>query len=155
VVERVVSGGQTGADQSGWRAALAPGIITGGWMPAGFSTEDGPPPEFSALYGARELAGAGYPERTRANVRDSDATNWFGDATSPGGKTTLIACLKLGRPTFEVIEGETRPSHVAAWIATEGVKVLNVAGNRESTAPGIGARVERFLLEAFRRITAW
>jgi len=30
--------------------------------------------------------------------------------------------------------------------------VLNVAGNRESEAPSIGDRVERFLADVFRRL---
>jgi hypothetical protein len=37
-------------------------------------------------------------------------------------------------------------------IEAEEVRVLNVAGSRESRAPGIGDRVERFLLEVFRRL---
>ena len=48
MLERVISGGQTGADQAGWRAARAFGIPTGGAMPKGFLTEDGPCPEFAA-----------------------------------------------------------------------------------------------------------
>ena len=32
-LERVITGGQTGADQAGWRSAQAVGITTGGWMP--------------------------------------------------------------------------------------------------------------------------
>jgi hypothetical protein len=81
-------------------------------MPLGFLTEAGPRPDFAGLYGATELAG-GYPDRTRANARDSD---------------------------------------VADWIRAEEVRVLNVAGNRESSNPGIGARVERFLVAVFRRL---
>jgi hypothetical protein len=38
MIERVISGGQTGADQAGWRAARAAGIPTGGFMPKGFLT---------------------------------------------------------------------------------------------------------------------
>jgi Circularly permutated YpsA SLOG family len=152
MLERVVSGGQTGADQAGWRAARAVGIATGGRMPRGFLTEAGPRPEFAGLYGATELAG-GYPERTRANARDSDATLWFGDPDSPGGRTTLKACEASGRDVLEVLDGFTRPSDVADWIRAEEVRVLNVAGNRESTSPGIGARVERFPVAVFRRLT--
>jgi Circularly permutated YpsA SLOG family len=152
MLERVVSGGQSGADQAGWRAARALGFATGGWMPRGFRTEAGPRPDFAELYGAVEMPGGGYPERTRANARDSDATLWFGDADSPGGRTTLRACAAPGRPAFEVLEGLTRPSDVAAWIGAEEVRVLNVAGHRESTQPGIGERVERFLLEVLRRL---
>ncbi len=74
MLDRVVGGGQTGADQAGWRAAKASGIATGGWMPAEFMTEAGPRPEFAEMFGAVELPGGGYVERTRANARDSDAT---------------------------------------------------------------------------------
>jgi hypothetical protein len=35
-----------------------------------------------------------------------------------------------------VVEGQTRPSEVADWIGANGFRVLNVAGNRESKAPG-------------------
>jgi hypothetical protein len=138
MLERVVTGGQTGADQAGWRAARACGIPTGGAMPRGFLTEDGPRPGFAELFGAVELPGGGYPERTRANARDSDATVWFGDPESPGGRTTLRACAGFGKPVYLVTEGLTRPTDVAAWIEAEEVRVLNEAGNPESTEPGIG-----------------
>jgi len=49
MLERVISGGQTGADQAGWRAARASGIPTGGAMPGGFLTEDGARPDFAEL----------------------------------------------------------------------------------------------------------
>ena len=42
-----------------------------------------------------------------------------------------------------------RPSDVAGWINRTRVKVLNVAGNRESPAPGIGDKTEAFLLVVF------
>ncbi len=35
MLDKVVSGGQTGADQAAWRVARAYRIATGGWMPAG------------------------------------------------------------------------------------------------------------------------
>jgi len=41
---------------------------------------------------------------------------------------------------------------VVAWIVAHEIHVLNVAGNRESRAPGIGARVERFLADVFRQL---
>ncbi len=60
---RIVSGGQTGADQAGWRAARSLGLRTGRWIPRGFETEAGPRLEFAREFGAVELAG-GYRERT-------------------------------------------------------------------------------------------
>lgn len=147
----IISGGQTGADQAGWRAARAAGLPTGGAMPRGFKTEDGPRPEFAAMYGARELATDDYPARTQRNVIESDATIWFGDPTSKGGDCTLTNCRAFNRPCLVVAEG-VRPSEVAAWIVEKGVKVLNVAGNREGTAPGIGQRTEAFLARVFARL---
>ena len=54
-------------------------------MPEGFLTEAGPRPEYAEMFGAVELPGGGYRQRTRANVRDSDVTIWFGNPESPGG----------------------------------------------------------------------
>jgi hypothetical protein len=51
-----------------------------------------------------------------------------------------------------VTEGLAQPSEVAAWIEAEVVRVLNVAGNRESTEPGIGEPAERFLVAVFRQM---
>ncbi len=35
MIERILTGGQTGADQAALRAARAAGIATGGWAPKG------------------------------------------------------------------------------------------------------------------------
>ncbi len=44
-------------------------------------------------------------------------------------------------------------SDVTQWLRNHPqIQVLNVAGNRESKNPGIGARVERFLTVVFRRL---
>lgn len=154
-LDRVISGGQTGVDQAGLRAARSAGIPTGGWAPKGWLTEspDGrrnvAAPELAEL-GLVECPESGYKARTIANVRDSDATLWFGDYHSPGGKATLDACRALNRPFMLVFQGVTKPSEVRAWLAEKGVRTLNVAGNRESKYPGVGERAERFLGVVFR-----
>jgi hypothetical protein len=151
VLERVISGGQTGADRAGWRAARAHHLATGGWMPRGFRAEDGNHPEFAPLYGARELPTDDYPARTRANVRDSDATLLFADEPDADGSgLTLRCCLELSRPC-RILRPADRPhpGATAAWIAARTIRTLNVAGSRESVAPGIGARIERHLDEVF------
>jgi hypothetical protein len=152
MLERIVSGGQTGADQAGWRAARAYGLPTAGAMPRGFLTEDGPRPEFAHLYRAVELPSTSYPARTKFNVLDADATLWFGDRHSSGGVATLDACRLRGRPFLIVDPGATTPSQVRDWLAAHDVRTLNVAGSRESKAPGIGERVEAFLGQVFRRL---
>src|SRR3954464_2058117 len=100
MLTKVVSGGQTGADQAGWRAARAFGIPTGGFMPAGFLTEDGKRPDLAEAFGAVELTTADYPARPRRNAAEADATPWFGSTDTPGARATLrgnrrLRCLFL------------------------------------------------------------
>jgi len=153
LIERVISGGQTGADQAGWRAARAHGIATGGWMPRGFLTEDGNHPELAVLFGAAEMPTADYPARTRRNAEVADVTLWFGATSSPGARTTLAACRQLGRPYLHIEPGQAiRPSVVAACLKERRPRIVNIAGNRESGSPGIGNRVERFLRTVFEQL---
>ena len=79
MLDKIISGGQTGADQVALRAARAPGVPTGGWAPKGWLTEDGPAP-WLADFGLAECPEPGYSARTLANVRDSDVTLRFGTA---------------------------------------------------------------------------
>jgi hypothetical protein len=153
MLEKIISGGQTGADQAAWRTAKACGIATAGWMPKGFLTEEGNRPEFATLYGAREMPTAAYPPRTRQNAQDSDATLWFGHTDTSGARTTIDACHQLGRAYMLVVPGQAiHPSQVAAWIGEFPIRILNVAGNRESKAPGIGQSVERFLTQLLHQL---
>lgn len=152
MLELVLSGGQTGVDQAALRAAHAVGLATGGAMPRGFLTEDGPRPDLAEMFGVVELASADYPTRTRRNVDDADAVLWLGDWHSPGARTTLDHCRLTRKPFFIIMPMTTRPSEVVAWLRTGGYRVLNVAGSRESRAPGIGARAERFLTTVFRQL---
>ena len=76
-VHTIISGGQVGADQAGWEAAIDLGLETGGQMPRGFRTHFGNDPDVGALYGATESASRDWPPRTRENIRNSDATIIF------------------------------------------------------------------------------
>ena len=104
------------------------------------------------MYGAAEMPTDSYPARTKRNALESDGTIWFGDTDSPGGRVTLATCRAGERPYLVVADG-VRPSAVVAWLrARPHVRTVNVAGNRESTSPGIGARVERFMADVFRQL---
>lgn len=150
-LERVISGGQTGADRAALAAAKAAGIPTGGWMPRGFRAQDGARPEFAELYGLREHASDRYPPRTALNVKESDSTLRFAtDWDSPGEVLTLSLCERYGRPRLDVTPaGPVTPADVAAWLRENEVRILNVAGNTERTSPGIEAFVAGFLAEVF------
>jgi hypothetical protein len=142
---KIISGGQTGADQGALVAAHQLGIETGGWMPHGALTENGPAPALLGLYKLREHRSMGYPPRTRANVRDSDGTIWIGTVGSPGYRCTSTACVDYDKP-FKVI---TCYSELREFTRVHNIRVLNVAGNRASRNPGIHARTARIIKEAF------
>jgi hypothetical protein len=154
LIAKVISGGQTGADQAALLAARAAGIPTGGWAPWDWMTEDGPAP-WLADYGLQMHPDRDtYPERTERNVRDADACLWFGNPHSPGGRLTLSLCAEHDVDCWVVIS-ESTPQDVADWLRgtvfpgnDEGV-VLMVAGNRESRAQGIGEQAMRFLTDLF------
>src|SRR5215510_967319 len=71
LVQKLVSGGQTGADRAALDWAIAWQIPHGGWCPLGRLAEDGP---IAAKYQLKETPTADYAERTLWNVRDSDGT---------------------------------------------------------------------------------
>ncbi len=133
VLDRVVCGDQTGADQAGCRAARAPGFPTGGWLPAEFPTDDVPRPEFAELFGAPELPGGWLPGQPG------------GGDDAPGLRRVREAGLSGDRRVDPTV-GHGGLDH------GRGVRVLNVAGNRGSTEPGIGERAERFLVAVFDRL---
>jgi hypothetical protein len=146
MLDKILSGGQVGAEQAAWRAAKAYGVASDGWMPRGFLAEDGPHPEFAQQYGAAELPADSEIAPTEQNVRDTDATLWFGETTTSGAQATVGACQALGKPCMLIYPGVSfEPSHVAAWVADNTIRTLNVAGSREGEEPGIGDRVEQFL----------
>jgi hypothetical protein len=151
-LERVISGGQTGADRAALIAARSAGIPTGGWMPRGFIAHDGTHPEFAELYGIHETTSARYQPRTALNVKESDATLRFATVwDSPGEVLTLSLCEKYGKPHLDITLGAAPgPVAVVAWITANNVRVLNVAGNTERTSPGIQEQVVGFLEEVFR-----
>jgi hypothetical protein len=150
MLDRVISGGQSGAARAGWRAAKAAGISTGGAMPHGFQAKDGQHPEFAAEFGAHELPYFGYSVRTKVNVEGADGTLWFGSPDSPGDQLALEWCRALKKPFLVVPLSAVMvsPSYVATWITDKKIKTLNVAA-REGKALAIGARVEAFLTRVF------
>jgi len=157
-VTKIISGGQTGADIGGLRAAKQLGIATGGWMPKGWHTEAGPRPEYAAEFGMKEYQVAGYPARTKANVLWADGTIVFG--TGRGSNLTRSYCDMRGRPMYSVVRTEWREfvkfgggvTGFVSWLERYNVQILNVAGRRESKAPGIERYVTEFLIRVLKEV---
>lgn len=148
-LKRIISGGQTGADQGGLRAAERLDLLTGGFAPKGFRTEEGNQPWLGTKFGLVETATTLYTQRTMANVALADATLIMGKTTSPGTRSTLAICASLKKPFL--LNPKTH-QEFREWLAEHEVETLNVAGNRESVNPGIGKQVENFIFRALEII---
>ncbi len=146
MITKIISGAQTGADQAGLEAGKILKLETGGIAPKGFKTETGFNPALKELYGITESGSPNYRTRTIENVKNSSATIWFGNESSPGGKLTINSCKQFGKP---YIINPTKESFLR-WINWNNIVILNVSGNRESTNPGIFEKVKNFLVEVLR-----
>jgi hypothetical protein len=143
-IERIVSGGQTGVDRGALDAALALGIEHGGWCPRGRLAEDGPIP---GRYQLIETESADYPARTERNVIDSDGTLiLYRQRLGGGTELTRRMAARHGRPCCLVdLDQSLDLPAVRQWLIDSGICVLNVAGPRESSSPGIAQATASFL----------
>lgn len=123
-IEKIISGGQTGADQGGLEAGKKLGLLTGGTAPFGCRTEKG---SQTALlrdtYNLVPNLSRDYPPRTKQNVLDSDGTVLFGDAGSPGSRLTLRLCQQYKKPCLivpmEALNEELRSKSLIETFRTE------------------------------------
>jgi len=136
ILDRIVSGGQTGVDRAGLDVAIELGMQHGGWCPRGRRAEDG---RISECYDLRETESSDYAVRTEQNVLDSDGTLVLYLSELRGGtELTYRMTQKHGRPSMLVDLGApVSVDVVRQWIAGEGIRVLNVAGPRASQSEGI------------------
>jgi hypothetical protein len=152
IIQKIVSGGQTGADRAALDAAIAVAIPHGGWCPKGRRAEDGTIP---ARYNLIETPRADYLQRTEWNVRDSDGTVVFTLARRVGGGSlrTLEFAGRHRRPCIHIARdaGGDAAQRLREFIGEHGIRTLNVAGSRESKEPGIGAWVGEVMRDALFR----
>ncbi len=147
-VLKVVSGGQTGVDRAALDAALEVGLPVGGWCPRGRRAEDGVIP---ARYPLQEAPSVRYEQRTRLNVEHSDGTLILARGPLSGGtQQTLLFARRMQKPHW-VVQLDRQPAWDAAlaWLLEHHIRVLNVAGPRESNAPGIAAQARAWLVPLF------
>ncbi len=149
MLKKIISGGQTGADQAGLDVAIKFNIRHGGWIPKGRLTEDGP---LSSRYRMTEMKTADYRERTKKNIEDSHGTVIVSRGELTGGsKLTLNHARVINRPHIYIdllsTEDFEASIFLKSFILENQIEVLNVAGPRRSHHPGIYADV-KMVLEA-------
>ena len=141
---RIISGGQTGVDRAALDIAIELGMPHGGWCPCGRIAEDGIIDVHYQLY---ETDSEDYAQRTDFNVRDADGTLILNAGELSGGTALTVQCAKqLNKPYLIINLNEPFSFEpVYAWLNWHGIKILNIAGPRESKCQGIYSLTEQFL----------
>jgi len=153
-VNKIISGGQSGADLAGLRAGRFMKMYTGGTAPAGYLTENGSNFDLKD-YGLNQHKSPSYQPRTAKNIKDADMTIVFGNLNSPGSLLTCDLCVKYNKPSYlvEKIDIEKHKDKLLKFIVENNAKIINIAGNRESVNKGIEKKVFMFLVELLSRST--
>jgi len=139
MINKIISGGQTGADQAALDAAIQWQIPHGGRIPKGRLTESGILPE---RYKLQEMPTGSYPARTEQNVIESDGTLIISHGKPSGSpKYSQEMALKYHRPYLHIDLNNNNAfdaaKHVYQWIKMHNIGSLNVAGSRASEDPYI------------------
>lgn len=151
VIQKIISGGQTGAARAALDAAIRLGIPYGGWIPKGRLTEDGFLPE---KYQLKEMPTSSLAKRTQQNILDSDGTLILthGDPVD-GSEIAIKEAHKRQHPCLHIDLGATSAFQaalaVADWIYENQIEVLNVTGSRASINPDIYQNTLHILESAY------
>lgn len=166
---KVISGGQTGMDQSGLKIAKEAGIATGGVMTRGWITEYGTAENLRKEYGLTEdektedkdKFNKRYKSRTKQNAENADGTIYFVvDPKTSKGLVATKKSAKNGRKTSNMLiispddmtdEGEA-VNKIVSYIKNNDIRILNVAGSRQSSFaenPELKEGYERLIRKAF------
>ncbi|GAG77482.1 unnamed protein product, partial [marine sediment metagenome] len=136
---KIISGGQTGADQAALDAAIRLEFPYGGWISKGRRTEDGILPY---TYELKALKSAGHPNHTERNIMDADGILIISHGKLIGGSVQPRKLAKKYNRQFLHINLDETPAFIAAskinnWIIEYDIEILNVTGSRASKDPTI------------------
>lgn len=151
MIKKLISNGQPGAARAALDWAIAHGIPHGGHCPKHRKVLDGKLDQRYELTESGDLKDTGSKE---ANVRESDGTVVFTLEKELQGYARIAYDLakKHGKPSLHMAgTSEQTGRDLARFIEVNDIRVLNVAGSRESEELGIYLVVEDTLNEAFPR----
>jgi Circularly permutated YpsA SLOG family len=160
---KIISGGQTGVDMGALIAATTWGFETGGYAPLGWLTENGKNLKLE-FYGLIEDKTASqkdaYASRTVKNIEISDGTIVLGDASSAGSRLTIAKTKELNKKLLTIPldavmnKQQDSASMIFNFIVSNQIQTLNIAGNRESKAPGIQKATTNIIEKVLKMILA-
>lgn len=168
IMIEIRSGGQTGADRAALDAAKSLNLSIGGWCPQGRIDENGViPPQYGEL---KEIEGTfnsekeNYDARTKRNIQDSDATlilvpriplpTHIKDGTVLTINEVGLQDKKHFLFDLSLSDNEELVTECIEWIKENNINILNIAGPRESSSPGIYKASYDFLLNFLTKLQA-
>jgi hypothetical protein len=134
-IDKIISGGQTGADRAALDFALEKDIETGGFVPKNRWAEDG---RINGKYpNLRETATEQLAERTKLNVKNADATLILSHGELTGGSClTKELAEKYQKPVlhldFSIWGVDEAVEMTKKWLDSIECETLNIAGSRAS-----------------------
>ncbi|MFK5951797.1 MAG: putative molybdenum carrier protein [Desulfobacterium sp.] len=151
MIEKIISGGQTGGDRAALDTAIKFNIDHGGWVPAGRKAEDGVIP---SQYHLDEMDTEDYARRTEQNIRAAQGTIIISRGHLKGGSLlTWELAHTLKKPCCHVDLNDMDEFAAAVmlqdFLKTWHIEVLNVAGPRASQDVGIYWSVKGILETLF------
>lgn len=151
IIEKVISGGQNGADIAGVVTAKMFDIPTGGCLPNGWVTLSGSRPNYESEFGMTQHTSSKYPPRTYLNAKESDGTLRFASNFSSAGEIcTLKAIESYKKPHLDIDKNSPISTQQAAdWLVDSNIRVLNIAGNSLKNDKNIGIFTLLFLSKVF------
>jgi hypothetical protein len=135
LIQKIISGGQTGAEQAAIEVAMTFDFTHGGWVPKDSLSKNG---VISAKYHLNETSSAGYTDHMERNVLESDATLIISRGRLTGGALISQNCAILGgRPCLHIDLYITpvlqAVSIISSWTRLNRIEVLNVTGQKADT----------------------
>jgi hypothetical protein len=150
MLKKIISGGQTSADQAALDAAIKLGIAHGGWIPKGRTTETG---TLAENYNLQEMPTDDYSKCIEQNVKDSKGTLiiFYGKLTGDLYRAERET-LKHKHQLLGVDLNQTIAFHAASlvndWIQLRYIDILYVVGPSATMNPNAGKHTKIMLERA-------
>ena len=148
-LKKIISGGQTGAEQAALDAAVQQGIDHSGWTAKGRPASQAPPPADHQL---RDLLFPGHCSSIEQNVIDSDGTALFSRGSlSEDCRQVQDFARKHDKPCVHVDLSQSLQFAAAfklkVWLDYHVIEVLNVTGPSAAEEDEIYESVKGVLLD--------
>ena len=141
LAEKIVSGGQTGADRAALDWSIKNGIPHGGWCPKGRKAEDGP---IDGKYQLKETPSSNYPQRTEWNVRDSDGTVVFSvKAVLTGGSKRTVDLARQHHSRFFICGAKAGCRHPSGRSGVSSATTTSRCSTWRGRQPQKNRRLQR------------